>query len=943
MVSSDANTNNDNSSGLPLTPPRNSTGHEPNTNTPSNTNANANTNTNSANSPNPNYMSEPSLSEDNNSNCNSNPYAQLSAPTSPSPLNRSISLPLPLNMHMHMTLTNSPSNSCTSLSSLGSPGVSRTTAIARKRMHHFADINCNSNANANVNIVANNMGMRLTHMGMGSLLSPIQAGSDQEQEPKFFPDLNSDSKRHCSDVDADADVNVDANIDSDAHIDINADTNTDADADTKRKGSPQTQNCQSSIPTLTPNTNMNTNTNDNNMKPRSLAQQENEFDLESAAYIKILEPPPSPFLQELQEGSPTPTMDSLRYLTAQESSDDDGDEDDNDDDDDGKEGGSSGLSYDSSSQEEEHNEDVEDENNKNNSEDIDITSREDENNYFNEKITSGGQEKDAVANYNKRQTLSTAIFSANANANDSSGEWIERDAELLLSNSNSNDERGESDTELLLSNSNDEKGESDTERLLSNTDSATMDLLPLNHIIFASPSNNDVRTYGTGAGVGTCVYAMSMHMLTSTSPPKIIPPNAPNRTLQEEEENTITPKRKTSRPSTPSDPEGSGGERRASLMKSMSLPLALGCDDEMGAGGGAGTSSIKPRRKRINSADSKRHRRTRSGDDAAATLLTGSAEWAGMELHNLPLPKDRQADDDDQDEQDLPPEYKKEKSSSREQGHGHGHVSLASRKLQRTRNLRRNFNAYPGESLVFQSISADDVDLMMNMARSPNALEEGISTRFSPRFAGAVKPDPENAMNDGGFSPRFGPVPGSVMERSMSFGDASASTVESNFSWISRGTATIAKEAELNSAKSSASPPLNGTHASNILTPPMANKPRSSSSLLDPIVIARAVPGMEKDIEMQVEQRKKEDFYDEHMRELRNAPSSPTKAPRFEASGKPGGYPTFTCPRCNTVQREFFTVASAVKRFESPAQYIALYFFVYMIMSLFIFGMEVSL
>jgi len=287
----------------------------------------------------------------------------------------------------------------------------------------------------------------------------------------------------------------------------------------------------------------------------------------------------------------------------------------------------------------------------------------------------------------------------------------------------------------------------------------------------------------------------------------------------------------------------------------------------------------------------------------------------------------------------LPPEYKKEKSSSRE--HGHGHVNLASRKLQRTRKLRRNFNA--GDSLVFQSISADDVDLMMNMARSPNALEEGISTRFSPRVAGAVKPDPENAMNDGGFSPRFGPVPGSVMERSMSFGDASASTVESNFSWISRGTATIAKEAELNSAKGSASPPLNGTHAPNILTPPMANKPRSSSSLLDPIVIARAVPGMEKDIEMQVEQRKKEDFYDEHMRELRNAPPSPTKAPRFEASGKPGGHPTFTCPRCNTVQREFFTVASAVKRFESPAQYIALYFFMYMIMSLFIFGMEVSL
>ena len=791
-------------------------------------------------------------------------------------------------------MTNSPSNSCTSLSSLGSPGVSRTTSIARKRMYHFADINsCSS-----IGIGIGNGNVNFNTVGMGSLLSPIQAGSEhQEHEPELFPDLNSNSHNHCSDV------HVHADADADADADKRNDNDNDADKDQQIKVLPQTQDCQSSIPTpkshsLTPN-----------------ALKENEFDLLSAAYIKILEPPPSPSVQELVEGSPTPTTESQRYLTANESSDDN-----NDDDDDGEEGGSSGLSYESSSQEDEHED-------------------EDENKDKSEDITSSRQEKESK---NNRQQTSSA--------------------------------------EKINAKNNDESGESDRELLLSNSDAKTMDLLPLSHIILTSPSDNDFCT--SGNGTGTNAKAMSMAMLSS--PPKVMPQN---RTLEEEEADTITPKRKTNRPSSvnnsPSEinngaeeaMSGHGGGRRSQLMKSLSLPLSLGGNDDMGAGGGffagfaganaSGTgtaiaNNIKPRRKRINSVDSKRHRRTRSGDDAAATLLTGSAEWAGMELHNLPLPKDREAYDDDQDEQDLNllPEYKKDKSSSREreQGHAHGHVNLASRKLQRTRKSRRNVTVSPaGETLVFQSISADDVDLMMDMARSPNALEEGISTRFSPRVAGAaaVKPDPETAdmsvtpttMNDWGSSPPFGPPPGSEIQRSMSFGDASASTVESNFSWISRGTATIAKEAELNNRakdSGSASPPLNDTRASNILTPPMTNKLRLSTSLLEPMIIARAIPSIEKDIEMQEEQMKKEEFYDEHMRELRNAPPSPTKAPRFQASGKPGEFPTSTCPRCHTVQREFFTVASAGKRFESPAQYIALYFFMYMIMSLFIFGMEVS-
>ncbi len=54
-------------------------------------------------------------------------------------------------------------------------------------------------------------------------------------------------------------------------------------------------------------------------------------------------------------------------------------------------------------------------------------------------------------------------------------------------------------------------------------------------------------------------------------------------------------------------------------------------------------------------------------------------------------------------------------------------------------------------------------------------------------------------------------------------------------------------------------------------------------------------------------------------------------------------YPTYTCPRCNTKQRQFFTVNSAPKKYLSgPGAYIGVIFAIYIIGSLFIFGVEVS-
>ena len=60
----------------------------------------------------------------------------------------------------------------------------------------------------------------------------------------------------------------------------------------------------------------------------------------------------------------------------------------------------------------------------------------------------------------------------------------------------------------------------------------------------------------------------------------------------------------------------------------------------------------------------------------------------------------------------------------------------------------------------------------------------------------------------------------------------------------------------------------------------------------------------------------------------------------FEDGSEKATYPTYICPVCNTRQREFFTVSSAPRQFEGPGGFIAFYFAIYVIGSLYIFGLQ---
>jgi hypothetical protein len=75
--------------------------------------------------------------------------------------------------------------------------------------------------------------------------------------------------------------------------------------------------------------------------------------------------------------------------------------------------------------------------------------------------------------------------------------------------------------------------------------------------------------------------------------------------------------------------------------------------------------------------------------------------------------------------------------------------------------------------------------------------------------------------------------------------------------------------------------------------------------------------------------------------------NSAEKAPRWRflpssvvTDGEEDTHKFYTCPRCRTRQREFFTVSSAPSQDSGPSSYLALYFALYVTASLFIFGLE---
>ena len=463
------------------------------------------------------------------------------------------------------------------------------------------------------------------------------------------------------------------------------------------------------------------------------------------------------------------------------------------------------------------------------------------------------------------------------------------------------------------------------------------------------------------------------------------------------------------------------------------------------------TQGDRPRRMRSKQSNGG-HRRQRSGDAAAATLLTGSTDWKGMEQDKIPLPPvpgGQDDDDDDEDENGHRSEVVKEKIDTM---HGSplfrvppGSLEVAqfskfaigspgshssqvyvnrqtrrSRRDYRTRQKRSDSNENVATSWSNEGgrpIPSSDrfsPPTSHSSDKPPLSPTRGASLSLNPRdselrraLAGSTlggsysggsydwsmneRPAHRNTQ-----STQYGPYgvahPWSHSESSASLprthmtpnshinaspqlswysgkqpdqypnphehwgrSGGSVSSAESTFSWLSGGPFQSSRLKYRESPDAELSP--------SFWLPPQQRRE----------IFSREVHGDgQRDDRVSCDGSEDSSFDEGHL-SMQNIgdtrrPTPPTALRHhhspFANIGKSTGkadrrrflpqttvilddaggnkFPTYICPNCKTVQREFFTVSDAPRQFESASFYVGLYFGIYVVAALYIFGLQVS-
>ncbi len=433
------------------------------------------------------------------------------------------------------------------------------------------------------------------------------------------------------------------------------------------------------------------------------------------------------------------------------------------------------------------------------------------------------------------------------------------------------------------------------------------------------------------------------------------------------------------------------------------------------------TEAERPRRaKRPGSSG---HRRTRCGDEAAASLMTGGKGWKGMQIDQLPIPSEH---DDDEDEHDnshdsedakrgpvVPQQQETDLPSSKRIDHvrseGSGGFAVGSGKNLRltTKKPRRNQRVRRPAHRVMERHETDSTleeeqERMPRDAFSRYALE---SPRVLPKYVGSASPTGESVStidhytsdriesdsSGHGGGPRRHVRAASDMNfdmpnrrrRTLSDADMfqpdfqqqrvsgisfdSSRGHGSSFSWLSSnhdprlsGSWDPRYSHEYNAYQFGGAPEnLNRDQFGNAEdeTPDDTGSDYSRSSDYNSEDEERDIqsnrlrygPDMKLDeLERLLEdgmRGKAQHVLRHRLSPFQNFGKKTASTASSRASYKPisenvGDYPTFVCPVCKTRQREFFTAASAPSQFQGPTGFLALYFAIYVIASLFIFGLK---
>lgn len=338
------------------------------------------------------------------------------------------------------------------------------------------------------------------------------------------------------------------------------------------------------------------------------------------------------------------------------------------------------------------------------------------------------------------------------------------------------------------------------------------------------------------------------------------------------------------------------------------------------------------------------HRRQRSGDVAAATLSTGSKEWKGMEQDNIPLPPVVGShDDDDEDESRRGIEEGDVALASKfamgTAGDDEHHYRLSRKSRRQRRSSRKKVveqTAALEESSSHASISpratfASQKSASLNAMQSKKAQTGHTRSAthsgedlHNPAYHHHHPPRSFESYEQPQISPQWnGPNWNPNFMQNYSFYQISPNSIDG--SSARRRESLESAETPFSNDSSHKESPMNMGRSS--LDFPDATSPEASSFLSDPFPF-----------------RTQDEPQEKTSSPFKNIGKVVEKADlgRFlpRTTENEHSYPTYLCPSCKTRQREFFTVSSAPQQFESAGGYITLYFGIYVVASLYIFGLQ---
>jgi len=374
------------------------------------------------------------------------------------------------------------------------------------------------------------------------------------------------------------------------------------------------------------------------------------------------------------------------------------------------------------------------------------------------------------------------------------------------------------------------------------------------------------------------------------------------------------------------------------------------------------------------------HKRQRSGDLVAATIMNRGKDWIGMNRDNLPLPETPNYDNDDGSSSLLPlPTPEEERSNGGVTSPLYPYPSPLSSRNNTSGETHRIFSPDSSELYDFSDSTVDNTNARLYQHQQqqqylhqqqqqqqiggygvdPRQQQQQYHHRRHPSghshhsgYSGQYnavpmydtygyspmqwyQPNYQEVYNNGNMPEVYnnGNMPEVYRHRNESEEEDDTESYYTGSGEGEEGSSTtsssyVTDEDEDASKSTQSSPRSNGEipqHPFSI-SGHNSNKPSSSSFDMDP-------PEIFID-----ESDSKIDRIIQKVTSVLDVPLYRTKEQTEIPSDTK--YPTFFCPNCKTKQRAFLSVATASEQQSSPLGYLALYFAVYMVASLFIFGLE---